>query len=88
MVDQIVQAITPLAELVGADPKVLLGALLLWVYGAVTQSMPEPVPGSSSVAYRWLYNTVQTLAANVLLVRKVVRKNGSMPLLVAPPKQR
>lgn len=36
-----------------------------YVFSAIVGGMPTPVPGSSSAAYTWMYNSLHLLAGNI-----------------------
>lgn len=43
-----------------------------WLFSAFVSGMPEPTP-VSSLAYHWLFTSLNTLAANIADVLQVIR---------------
>lgn len=54
-------------------PAWLTGAIAWWIYSAAVQAMPDPEPTSHKF-YRFLYQFLHLLAANIGLIRKVQRE--------------
>lgn len=50
-------------------PDWLTGAAIMWVFGAAIQALPHP-DESSGKFYRFMYQFLHLLAANISLVRK------------------
>lgn len=52
-----------------AIPEWLTGAVVYWVYSAAIQSLPDPDETSSKL-YRFTFQFLHALAANINLVKK------------------